>query len=162
MGWVAGPKPRKLLELDLGASRLELLLDVLGLGLVDTFLDGLGSAFDQRLGLAEAQTGDRTDFLDDVDLVVAEGGENNVELGLFLSGGGRSRSSTTGGRDGDRSGGGNAPLLFEHLRQLRGLENGEGREVVYDFGEISHLYFLLCFVFSSNHRGRVRPRDVSL
>src|SRR3569832_553610 len=115
MGWGAWPTPADLLELDLGASRVELLLDVVGLGLVDTFLDGLGGAFDQRLGLAEAQTGDSTDFLENVDLVVAEGSENDVDLGLLFSGGGRSRSSTTGGRDGDRSGGGDAPLLFEHL-----------------------------------------------
>ena len=41
-----------LLELDLGAGRFELLLDVLGLGLGDAFLDGLGSRLDERLGFA--------------------------------------------------------------------------------------------------------------
>ena len=68
----AAPAFNSLLEVDLRASRLELLLDVLGFRLGNTFLDRLGSTFDQRLGLAEAEVGDRTHFLDDVDLVVAE------------------------------------------------------------------------------------------
>src|SRR3569623_1616043 len=130
-----------LLELDLGASAFELLLDVLGLGLVDTFLDGLGRAFDQSLGFAETQAGDRTDFLDDVALVVAEGGENNVELGLLFGSGGRSRSTARGGRDGNRSSSRNAPFLFEHLREFRSLENGQGRANVYEFGEFCFLFF---------------------
>ena len=40
-----------------------------------------------------------------------------------------------------------APLLFEHLGQFRSLEDREGREVVYDFGEISHLSVTLTFGF---------------
>jgi hypothetical protein len=77
------------------------------------------------------------DFLDDVDLVLAEGGEDHVEFGLFF---GRRRGSTATGRGRcrDRSRGGDAPFLFEHLRKLRCLENGEGAEVVYEFGEIGH------------------------
>src|SRR5688572_8032537 len=38
------------LDLDGRAGFLELLLDLLGLVLVDAFLDGLGSRLDQRLG----------------------------------------------------------------------------------------------------------------
>ncbi len=59
----------KLLELHLGAGGLELLLDFLGLGLVDALLDGLRGALDEVLGLLEAQAGDRADFLDGADLV---------------------------------------------------------------------------------------------
>jgi len=88
---------------------------------------------------------DRTDFLDDVDLVLAERGEDHVKFGLFFSGSGRSRG-TTGGRDGNRSGGGDAPLFFKHLREFRRLEHGESREVVYDLGEISHFLLPVCSV----------------
>jgi hypothetical protein len=50
---------RSLLQLDGSAGFLDLLLDLLGLVLVDAFLDRLWSAFDQRLRLAEAKAGDR-------------------------------------------------------------------------------------------------------
>jgi hypothetical protein len=97
-----------------------------------------GAAFDESLGFAEAQAGDGADFLDDVDLVLAERGKDHVEFSLLL-GGGSSGSAGAGSSHGDRSGSRNAPLLFEKLRQLGSLENGEGRQVVYEFGEISHL-----------------------
>src|SRR6476469_6152051 len=104
------------LELDGAAGFLDLLLDLLGFVLVDAFLDGLRRAFDERLGFAQAQAGDRADFLDHVDLLAAVAGENDVELGLLFS----SRSSSaaacrsrTGNRD--RGRGRDAPLLFERL-----------------------------------------------
>src|SRR6187551_2537455 len=113
---------RSLLELDGSAGILDLLLDLLGFVLVDAFLDGLRSALDQSLRLAEAKTGDRTDFLDHVDLLSAVAGQDDVEFGLLFGGragsGSGSRSSCNG------SGGGNAPLLFESLRQVGGLEDG--------------------------------------
>src|SRR5437762_7736433 len=104
------PPGNALLQLDLGASRLELLLHGLGVGLVDAFLHGLGRALDQILGFLEAEAGDGPDFLDHFDLLVAGGGEHDRELGLLFhrsSGGGTARS---GNRHGSRSG--NAPLLF--------------------------------------------------
>src|SRR6185437_5640955 len=70
---------------------LDLLLDLLGLFLVDALLDGLRSALDQRLGLAEAEAGDRADLLDHVDLLAAVAGQDHVEFRLLF---GRSRSST--------------------------------------------------------------------
>src|SRR5690242_964920 len=105
-----------LLELDRGTRLLELLLDLLGLALADAFLDRLRRALDQVLGLLEAEAGDRADLLDDVDLLVAGGGQDDVELGLLggRSGGGGARR----GGDGDRRGGRDAPLLLEHLRKL--------------------------------------------
>ena len=103
-------------------------LDLLGFVLVDAFLDGLRSAFDQRLGFAEAKTGDRADFLDHVDLLATVAGQDHVELGLLFSGRGSSgRSSRSGG---NRSSGGNAPLLFERLGEVRGLEDGQFGKLV--------------------------------
>ena len=103
-------------------------LDLLGLVLVDAFLDRLGSAFDQRLCLAEAKVGDRADFLDHVDLLAAVAGEDDVEFGLLF--GGRAGGGG-GGRSGcDSRGGGNAPLLFERLGEIRGLEDGQFGKLV--------------------------------
>src|SRR5205823_14579786 len=88
-------KSWSLLQLDGAAGILDLLLDLLGLVFVDAFLDRLGSALDQRLGLAEAKAGDRADFLDHVDLLAAVAGQNDVELGLLF--GSRSSSGGSGG-----------------------------------------------------------------
>src|SRR6476620_2548529 len=100
---------RSLLELDGAAGFLDLLLDLLGLVLVDAFLDGLRRAFDERLGFAQAEAGDGADFLDDVDLLATVAGEDHVELGLLFSG--RSRAgAAAGGRRCNRSGGRDAPL----------------------------------------------------
>src|SRR2546430_4871871 len=109
-----------LLQLDGAAGILDLLLDLLGLVLVDAFLDRVGSARDQRLRLAEAKTGDHALFLDHVDLLAAVTGEDDVELGLLFG----SRSSRTGsGRSGgNRSSGRDAPFLFERLGEIRGFE----------------------------------------
>ena len=78
----------------------------------------------------------RADFLDDLDLLVAGGGEHDRELGLLLGRGRRGGRGT--GRDRNRGGGGNAPLLFEQLGEFRRLEHGEAGEVVDDFLQISH------------------------
>ena len=78
----------KLLDLDLRAGFLELLLEGLGIVLGDAFLDGLGSGLDKALGLGQAQTGELADDLDDLDLRSGvETGENDVELGLLLGSG---------------------------------------------------------------------------
>jgi hypothetical protein len=51
---------------------------------------------------------------------------------------GGSATAGAGGGNRHRSGGRNAPLLFEQLRQLGRLEDGELRQVVYDLCQISH------------------------
>src|SRR4051794_16062825 len=131
-------KAKVLLQLDGAAGILDLLLDLLGFFLVDAFLDRLGSAFDQRLRLAEAKTGDRADFLDHVDLLAAVAGENDVELGL-LFGSRSSGSAVTRSRgSGDRSRGRDAPLLFERLGEIRGLEDGQFGKLVDQLGNVSH------------------------
>src|SRR6185503_20281236 len=102
----------------------------------------LRSAFDQRLRLAEAKTGDRADFLDDVDLLATVAGEDHVELGLLF--GSRSGSAAASGRTRNRDGGsgGNAPLLFEGLGEIRGLEDGQFGKLVDQLGDVSHLILL--------------------
>src|SRR5688572_23739357 len=86
------------LKLDGAAGLLDLLLDLLGFVLVDAFLDGLRSAFDERFGFAEAQAGDGADFLDDVDLLATVAGEDHVEFSLLF--GSRASSGGGGGRSG--------------------------------------------------------------
>src|SRR5205085_12310692 len=97
--WYAVMSAKWLLELHLRTGGLELLLDFLGLGLVGAFLDRLGRAFDEILGLLEAEARDGTDFLDDADLVRAGLGEDDVELGLLLGGGSGGAGGTGGGSD---------------------------------------------------------------
>src|ERR1700742_989498 len=106
-----------LLELNLGAGLLELGLDLVGLVLVDAFLDGLRSAFDQVLGFLEAKTGDGADFLDDLDLLVAGGSQNDRDLGLFSrrSSGSPATSRTSHCHGRSRR---DAPLLFEELGEF--------------------------------------------
>src|SRR5262249_25480029 len=60
-----------LLEFHLGPGLLQLSLDFLRLVLAHAFLDGLGRALDQILGLLEAQTGERAHLLDHLDLLLA-------------------------------------------------------------------------------------------
>src|SRR6516164_1027856 len=125
-----------LLEFHLGSGLLQLSLDFVGLVLGHAFLDGLGRALDQVLGLLEAQPGERTHFLDHLDLLFAGGGEHDCELGLLF---GRSRSSATGsGSNGHGGRGRHAPFLFEHFREVCGLEHREFREVIDDFLQVSH------------------------
>src|SRR5690606_9601418 len=83
-----GRGEKVLLEFDLGASFFQLLLRVFGGRLVRAFLDGLRSAVDQVLGFLQAQAGDFAHSLDDVDLVGADFGQNDRELGLLFSSGG--------------------------------------------------------------------------
>src|SRR6476660_4040425 len=101
-----------LFDLDGRALILELLLDLGGLVLVDAFLDGLAAGLDQVLGLLQAETRDGADLLDDVDLLVTTGFEDDGELGLLLSRSGTAASSGTGSH-GHGGRGRHAPLLLE-------------------------------------------------
>ena len=75
-----------LLQLDLAADFLDLLLQSLGILLGQTLLHGGGSALDGSLGLGQTQTHDLTDDLDDLDLLSGiEAGQNDVEVGLSFS-----------------------------------------------------------------------------
>ena len=81
-----------------------------------------GRAFDQVLGFLQPKTGDGADFLDHVDLLVAGLGQDHRELGLLLDRCGGSAAAGWGCGYGDRSGGGNAPLFFQQLGKLGGLQ----------------------------------------
>src|SRR6188768_3820268 len=74
----------QLFQLDGRACGFELLLDLLGLVLVDAFLDRLRSALDQVLGLFQAEAGDRAHLFDHIDLLGTYRGQDDVELGLLL------------------------------------------------------------------------------
>ena len=103
-------------------------------------LTAFGARLDQVLGLLEAEAGDLAHRLDDVDLLVAGAGEDDGELVLHLD---RSGSSGAGsGGDRDRSGGADAPLLFEQLAELSGLEDRQGRELLDQLFQISHCLLL--------------------
>lgn len=94
--------PHKSRRLDAGASLFQLSLGLLGIFLLGLLEDGLRSAVDKSLGLGQAEVGDGADSLDDLDLLVADGGEDDVELILlFLS---RSSSASNSGNSGNRSG----------------------------------------------------------
>src|SRR5207248_359654 len=99
-----------LLDLDSCTRVLKLLLQLRRLVLVDAFLDRLRGALDEILRLLQAEAGDRPHFLDHIDLLVADGGEDDVELGLLGHRRGSGCTAAAGGRDGDWSGGRNAPL----------------------------------------------------
>jgi len=120
-----------LLELDGRTCFFEFLLDRLGFVFSDGFLDGLRRAFDKILRLFQAKTGNGPDLFDDVDLLVASRGKNDVEFGLFLGCGGiaGARGNT---RDGNRRGGLNTPLFFEHLGKLGRLNDGQARKILND------------------------------
>src|SRR3954464_10060538 len=122
-----------LLDLDFGAGLLELCLDRVGLVLRDALLDRLRSRVDEVLRLLEAEAGDRADDLDHLDLLVADAGEDDVERRLLLGRGTRAVAARARrGRDCDRSGGRDAPLLLDLVLELHELEHGHLPEPLED------------------------------
>ena len=83
----------KLLQLNLSAGSLELLLDLVRLSLRSSLLDGLRSGVNLLLRFLQAQAGDLADNLDNVDLGGTSLNQNNVEIGLCI--GSRSAVSST-------------------------------------------------------------------
>ena len=86
---------RNLLQLDLAAGLLDLLLHSLGIVLGQGFLQGVGHALNGSLGLGQTQTGDLADDLDDLDLLGADFLQDYVELGLLFSSSSASASAVT-------------------------------------------------------------------
>src|SRR5690606_31673899 len=77
------------------------------------------------LGVLQAQAGEAPDLLDDLDLLVAGGLEDDVELILLLLGGGLATATAgSGGDDRGRGGGGDVELLLEQLDELGELHEG--------------------------------------
>src|SRR3989442_11451526 len=115
-----------LLHLDGAAGLLDLRLERVGLLAVDALLDGLGRLVDEGLGLLEAEPGGRADDLDDLDLLVAGAGQDDVERGLLLGGGAVLAARAGGGRGRRGDGAGrHAELLLERLDALGQLEHGD-------------------------------------
>src|SRR5579862_6227511 len=78
---------RRLFDLHLRADFFQLLLDRLDIGLGNAFLDYGRRAFDQILGLFQAQTRDLADDLDHGDFLVRRVlFQSHGELGLLLRG----------------------------------------------------------------------------
>lgn len=138
------PEDENLLDFDFGASFLELLFRSFGIGLVGGLENRLRSFFDELLGFGESESGlDFAHDLDDGDLLVGRNrDEDHVEFGLRF-GGRRSSASTSrsGGGDGDRRGGGNAPVGFELFDELRDFDDGEFAEFSGDSIDVSHGVF---------------------
>src|SRR6478736_9062052 len=124
----------ELLDLDLCACLFELLLQVSCFVLGNGLLERLGGAFDQVLGFLEAQAGDLTHDLDDVDLLRTSVSEDHVELGLLFLGGGSSATTSSDASDCNRCST-HAPLRLELLHQFGDLDDGQVGQV------IDHLVF---------------------
>src|SRR4051794_9293698 len=73
-----------LLDLDAASSFLEVGLELVGLLALDALLDGARGLVDEGLGFLQAEAGRRADDLDDLDLLVARRGEDDVERRLLL------------------------------------------------------------------------------
>src|SRR5256885_4506465 len=124
-------RSRGLVDLDGRPRLLELGLDRVGLVLGNPLLDRLRSRVHEVLRLLQAETGDRPDDLDHLDLLATGRGEDDVERRLLLRWGTvatGSRGARRGNRD--RSGGGDAPFVLDLLLQLDELEHGHLAELV--------------------------------
>src|SRR6266545_4708387 len=138
----AGKFAGRLLEVDACAGPLELGLGLVGLLLGHALEHRLGRRVDQVLGLLQAEAGERADLLDDLDLLLAGGGEDDVELGLLLDLLGRRGGAGPGDRpgDGDRGRRGDAEGLLELLHELRQLQEGHLLEGAHEVvgGQLGH------------------------
>src|SRR3989441_12182365 len=90
---------------------------LLGLGLADFLLHRFGGAVNEVLGFLQTQPGEFADDLDDLDLLVADGFEDGVELRLLLHrlGGPRRTTRRRCRRHDHGSSGSHAELLFKRL-----------------------------------------------
>src|SRR5690606_3652798 len=88
----------QLLDLDLRAGFLELLLHALGVGLVDAFLQRARNGLDEVLRFLQAQAREFANDLDDADLLVGRVFlEDDRELGLLFGRSGGSGGAASGG-----------------------------------------------------------------
>merc|ERR1712054_50474 len=85
----------RLLKFDRSTSFFDFFFHLFGFLFTHTFLKGGGNPFDHLLGFHEGGAGQVFDHFDDFELLVAESGHDNVELGLFFSS--FTATATTGG-----------------------------------------------------------------
>src|SRR5690606_6032121 len=106
--------------------------------LVQAFLDGLGSAVNEVLGFLQAQAGDFAYSLNHGNLVGADFGQNNGELGLLFSS--SSASATSGGCSNSHGGRSrrHTEFFFHFFDQLGQLKHGHAGDCVEDFSFGSH------------------------
>ena len=102
---------KQLFDLDGAAGSLDLGLDGGRLVLAHAFLDRRGHPFHQVLGLFQAKRSNGADFLDDLDLLIAGAGQNDIEFGFLLGGSGLGGGSGHGHGDWRRCG--NTELLLK-------------------------------------------------
>src|SRR3954453_20231212 len=129
-----GSVPVELLEFDARSGLFELALQLVGLVALDALLDGLRGLVHEGLGLLQAQAGRRADDLDDLDLLVAGAGEDDVDRGGLLLG--RPPAAPTAARARSRSGDGrrrHAELLLERLDALGELSDRDALELLDPF-----------------------------
>src|SRR3954453_15570400 len=108
----------ELLEFDARSGLFELALQRVGLVALDALLDGLRGLVHEGLGLLEPQAGRRADHLDDLDLLVAGAGEDDVDRGRLLLGRGAVGCSACCRSSGCDCRRGHAELLLEGLDAL--------------------------------------------
>src|SRR5512133_3368156 len=134
--WATEPRHvttgRRLLQLDGSPGALELGLGLVGLVPGDALEHRLGGGVDQVLGL-----------LEDLDLLLAGPGQDDVELGLLLGllgDGGAGAGAGRAGGDGHGGRGGHVEGLLELLHELRQLEEGHLLEGVQEVvgGQLRH------------------------
>src|SRR2546422_7817335 len=125
----------RLFDLYLRAFSLEFGLDLLGLGFADLLLHRFGGAVNEVLGFLQTQPGEFADYLDDLDLLVADGFEDGVELRLLLHrlGGPGRTTRRRCRRHGHRGSGSHAEFLFKRLHQLRELQHRQVANRINDF-----------------------------
>src|SRR5579859_149345 len=124
-----------LLDLDLRAFAFKLCLDRVGFFLCNARLDRLRSALDEVLRFLEVEAGhDFAHDLDDVDLLLARGGEDDVELGLRFRDG-RCCAAAAGSCDRDRCCRRDAVLLLERFDELVELDDRELVDLIEQFGD---------------------------
>ena len=102
-----------------------LALAALASSLETAFLDRLRGRLDEILGLLEAKAGQFANGFDDLDLVRAGLGQNDVELGLLFLGARRGAAPPPAAGDRDRRGGADAPSLFKAFTSRIELKNCE-------------------------------------
>src|SRR5271166_108929 len=132
-----------LLYFDSRTRVFKLFFDFCRFFLVDTLLDRLGRRLDEIFGFLEAKAGDRPDLLDYVDLLLADCGQDHIELSLLdRCLGCRSRCASAERRHRDGCRGRDAPFFLQHFGQLRRFDHTQGRQIIDQLCQIRHLLLL--------------------
>src|SRR5580693_3914049 len=148
-----------LLDRDGGASALQGGPRLVRALLVDLLQHRLGRAVHQVLGLLQAQAGQAAHLLDDLDLLVARGLQDDVELVLLLGllGLAAARAASRGSGHRDGRGRLNVERLLELLDELGQLQEGHLLERLEQVGA-THLRHVVVPSLSLRYVGvRLRP-----